>query len=296
MVKSRQWVLTSRPDHKMTEEHFQLKEADLGEVPNGGALFSARILACRLFLQCYFSSLWRPYNTGVAVRMLYLSVDPTQRIWSSPVKQYMPNQPLNDAFRALGAGIVEKSRNSNFNEGDYVLGALCWQTHYVSSDGSELTKLDPELPIEAQMSALGMVGETAWMCLKDYVKKDDVVLISAALGGVGSIGGQLAKLLGAKKVVGIVGSESKVERAKKEFGYDVCINRNNESDIEAAIARESPEGVDVYLDNVGPPILDAAIANMNLFGRIPICGMISSYEQFSSDKTRGNVKVRPTLS
>lgn len=202
----------------MTEEHFSLQENDLGEVPDGGVL----------------------------VRTVYLSVDPTQRIWASNIKQYMPNVAVGDVFRALGLGVVEQAKNNkHLKEGDYVIGVLGWQTHYISSTGDELNKVDSsQAPLEAHCSVLGLTGQTAYYVLKDEVKKNDTVLISAALGAVGTIAGQIARLLGAKKVVGIVGSDEKLQKAVQKYKYDSAINRCKETDMEAAIARECPEGVD----------------------------------------------------
>jgi NADPH-dependent curcumin reductase CurA len=211
------------------------------------------------------------------VRNVYLSLDPTNRIWMSDMEQYMPPVEVGDVMRGGTIGVVEESNDPQFNVGDVVNPGLGnWQDYVVTGPAQKIT-VSPQMPMLAFMSALGMTGATAYFGLLDIGKPQpgETVVVSAAGGAVGSVVGQIAKLKGCR-VVGIAGSHEKCEWVVKELGFDACINYRKEN-VEQALKKACPKGIDVYFENVGGEILDAVLANINLNARIPLCGLISSY-------------------
>jgi NADPH-dependent curcumin reductase CurA len=172
---------------------------------------------------------------------------------------------------------VVESNNPRFQPGDTVASNAGWQK-YVVSDGKELRRVDPELiPLTAYLGTAGMPGVTAWVGLFEIaqLKEGENVVVSAASGAVGSVAGQLAKLKGCR-VVGIAGGKDKCDYVVQELGFDECIDYKA-PDFYANLKKATPNGVDVYFENVGGPILDAVLRQMNPFGRIPVCGLISEY-------------------
>jgi len=215
----------------------------------------------------------------VLVRTLYLSLDPTNRIWMSDQDQYMPPVGIGDTMRGGSLGVVERSRSDRFKQGDVVnTGLGGWSTHVVAN-GAMLSPAPqlPGVPLTAYMSVLGATGLTAWfgMCDIGRPKAGETVVVSAAAGAVGSIAGQIAKLKGAR-VIGIAGGKAKCAWLTGELGFDGAIDYKNE-DVGAALDRLCPNGIDVNFENVGGDNMDAVIARMNNFGRMPLCGMISTY-------------------
>lgn len=211
------------------------------------------------------------------IRNVYLSLDPTNRIWMSDMDQYMPPVEVGDVMRGGTIGVVEQSNNPQ-----YPVGAIVqpfpgnWQD-YVVADMAQPLAVTKQLPILAHMSALGMTGATAYFGLLDIgqPKPGETVVVSAAAGAVGSVVGQIAKLKGCR-VVGLAGSKEKCDWVVKDLGFDSCINYKQEN-VLAALKRECPKGIDVYFENVGGEILDAVLTLINQNGRIPLCGLISSY-------------------
>src|SRR5690606_13431583 len=165
-----------------------------------------------------------------------------------------------------------------FAAGDFVLGMFGWQSHAIS-DGTGVRKLDPAAaPLSTWVGVMGMPGLTAYVGLLDVgeMKAGDTVVVSAASGAVGSVVGQLARIKGAKKVVGVAGPEEKCRYVVDELGFDACVSHRSTTlrdDLKAAC----PDGIDIYFENVGGPTFEAALALMNPFGRIPVCGLISMY-------------------
>jgi NADPH-dependent curcumin reductase CurA len=214
----------------------------------------------------------------VLARTIYLSIDPTNRIWMSDMDQYMPPVQVGEVMRGITLSVIEESRHPGFAAGDVVTGLLGWQ-RYALSDGSNITKLSrhPGVPLDAFMAVLSMHGATAYFGLLDVGKPQagETVVVSAAAGAVGSLVGQIAKIHGCQ-VVGIAGSAEKCRWITEELGFDAAIDYRHE-DVGKALDLHCPEGIDVYFDNVGGEILDAALARMNLRGRIPTCGLISAY-------------------
>jgi hypothetical protein len=219
----------------------------------------------------------------VLVRTLYLSLDPTNRIWMSDQDQYMPPVGLGDTMRGGSLGVVERSRSDRFKQGDVVnTGLGGWSTHVVAN-GMMLSHAPqlPGVPLTAYMSVLGATGLTAWFGMCDIGKPQpgETVVVSAAAGAVGSIAGQIAKLKGAR-VIGIAGGKAKCDWLTGELGFDGAIDYKSE-DVGAALDRLCPNGVDVNFENVGGDIMDAVVSRMNNFGRMPLCGMISTYNDDS---------------
>ncbi|MFO1195996.1 MAG: NADP-dependent oxidoreductase [Burkholderiaceae bacterium] len=213
----------------------------------------------------------------ILVRTIYLSLDPTNRIWMSDRPQYMPPVAIGDVMRGGVVGVVERSNHPGFAAGDYVRPAVGGWQEYVVADAAQKLKVDDAVPLLAHMSAMGMTGATAYFGLLDIGRPQpgETVVISAAAGAVGSIAGQIAKLKGCR-AVGLAGSDDKCRWVTGELGFDACINYKTE-DVGAALSRECPSGIDVDFENVGGPILDEVLARINLNARVVLCGLISTY-------------------
>jgi NADPH-dependent curcumin reductase len=223
----------------------------------------------------------QPKPGEVLVRTLYLSLDPTNRIWMSDREQYMPPVNLGETMRGGGMGVVEASGDDRFKQGDLVNpGLVGWATHaIVPADTLNPVPVIPGVPLTAYMSVLGGTGLTAWFGMIDIgqPKAGETVVVSAAAGAVGSIAGQLAKRRGAR-VIGIAGGKAKCDWLTGELGFDGAIDYKNE-DVGAALDRLCPNGIDVNFENVGGEIMNQVVARMNTFGRMSLCGMISSYNE-----------------
>ena len=218
-------------------------------------------------------------NEGeVLLETAYVSVDPYLRGRMSDAKSYV--QPF-ELGKAIHSGVVAKvidSKNNNFITGDFVSGMLDWKTKQVAA-GEGLLKVDSEkAPLSAYLGILGMTGLTAYCGLTQIGKPvaGETLVVSGAAGAVGSVVGQIGKILGLR-VIGIAGTDEKVEMLKSKFGFDEGINYNTSKDIRADIAKAAPNGVDIYYDNVGGPISDAVLFSINKFARLVICGAISVY-------------------
>ncbi|MUG92331.1 zinc-binding dehydrogenase [Scytonema sp. UIC 10036] len=222
-----------------------------------------------------------PSDGEVLVRTIYLSLDPTNRIWMSDMPQYMPPVEIGQVMRGVVTGVVEESKNPNFQQGDLVTGVLGWQDYTIAlgNSGLGIRRLPHPLPapLTAFTGPLGATGYTAYFGLLDIgqPKAGETVVVSAASGAVGSVAGQIAKIKGCR-VVGITSSNEKCQWLTQELGFDEAINYKT-ADLETALARSCPNGIDVYFDNVGGSILDAVLTKVNLYARIPVCGLISTY-------------------
>ena len=216
----------------------------------------------------------------ILLETAYVSVDPYLRGRMSDAKSYVPPFKLNQPVHSGVVAKVLESKNKKFQVGDYVSGMLNWSTQQVS-DGEGLNKADPEkAPLSTYLGVLGMTGLTAYLGLTEIgkPKKGETIVVSGAAGAVGSVVGQIAKILGLR-VIGIAGTDEKIEMLKSKFGFDEGINYNTTKDMKSAIAEAAPNGVDVYFDNVGGPISDAVLFSINQFARIIICGAISVYNK-----------------
>ncbi|PYE81638.1 hypothetical protein DFQ11_102212 [Winogradskyella epiphytica] len=208
----------------------------------------------------------------------YVSVDPYLRGRMSDAKSYIPPFELNQPIQSGVIAKVIDSKNDDFKEGDYVSGMLDWKTKQVSN-GEGLLKVDGNIaPLSAYLGILGMTGLTAYCGLMQIgkPKSGETLVVSGAAGAVGSVVGQIGKILGLR-VIGIAGSDEKVELLKSKFGFDEGINYKTTKNMAAAIKEAAPKGVDIYFDNVGGPISDAVLFNINRFARLVICGAISVY-------------------
>lgn len=215
------------------------------------------------------------------VRNRYLSLDPTNRIWMSEAEGYLPPVALGEVMRGGAVGEVVASNSRKFPVGAKVAGLLNWQDYALISDsGDTLVQVIPNwlpAPLTATMGVLGATGMTAYFGLTDIgkPKRGETVVISAAAGAVGSIAGQIAKLMGAR-VVGIAGSKDKCDWLVNELGFDAAINRRD-ADWREKLKAACPRGIDVDFENAGGEILEAVLDLMNLHGRVILCGMISQY-------------------
>ena len=212
----------------------------------------------------------------ILLKSVYVSVDPYLR--GKMNGTHPPIFELNEPITSKIIAQVIESNNENFKKGDYVSGYLKWQEYQIVN-GKALQKIDSgATPVSAYLGVLGITGLSAYIALMDIgkPKKGETLVVSGAAGAVGSVAGQIGKIMGCK-VVGIVGTDEKADLLKTKFGYDAAINYKTTPHMKAAIAKLCPNGVDIYFDNVGGWISDAVIANMNQYGRIPVCGTISNY-------------------
>ncbi|MCC6382838.1 MAG: NADP-dependent oxidoreductase [Dehalococcoidia bacterium] len=213
----------------------------------------------------------------VLVRNVYMSVDPSMRGRMNDVRSYVPPFQLGRPLEGRAVGQVERSRHADFAVGDYVAGSQGWRG-YDAAEGSRLTRIDATTaPLSAHLGVLGGTGFTAYVGLLDIgrPKPGETVFVSGAAGGVGTVVGQIAKLMGCY-VAGSAGSDAKVAFLREELGFDAAFNYRT-VDLGRALREACPRGVDVYFDNVGGAHLQAALAQMNTFGRISLCGAISQY-------------------
>ncbi|MCA9423253.1 MAG: NADP-dependent oxidoreductase [Nitrospira sp.] len=247
----KQWILRRRPVGLVAEGDLELVESDI-PVPGEGE---------------------------VQIRTIYLSLDPTNRIWMDSRDQYMPPVEIGQPMRGGTLGIVEASRNAGFSRGDIVSPGLgAWESHSVIH-GSRLkaVKIAPGLPLSAHMSVLGGAGITAYFGVTEVARPQpgETLVVSAAAGSVGSLACQIAKHQGAR-VVGIAGGEEKCDWLMSQLRLDGAIDYKSE-DVGTALDRLCPTGVDAIFENVGGHIMEEAFSRLNNHGRLAICGLISSY-------------------
>ncbi len=247
-------VLASRPTGPVTPDNFRLESVPVPEPAEGQLL----------------------------VRVHYLSLDPYMKGRMIESKSYAQPHPIGETMIGGTVGIVEKSRNPDFQAGDAVVGLLGWQ-EYGLADGRSIRKVDAtRIPMSAYLGVLGMPGVTAWYGLNRICepKAGETVLVSAASGAVGSVVGQLAKMAGCR-AVGIAGGPEKCSYVVDELGFDACVDHRQHGDLKSmarAIRAAAPDGVDGLFENVGGVCLDGALACMNPFGRIALCGLIAGYD------------------
>ena len=250
MKTNHQWLLAARPQGLVKESDFRWNEAPVEALADGQVL----------------------------VRSLYISLDPTNRVWMNEADSYLPALALGAVMRGGAIGVVEESRHPGFAAGDLAQGLLGWQ-EYATLPGPALTKLPKglPLPLTAFFGVLGHIGLTAYFGLLDIgqPKPGETLVVSTAAGAVGSLVGQIGKIKGCR-VVGLTGSDEKCRWIKDELGFDAAINYKKEN-VQDSLERACPEGIDVYFDNVGGKMLEAVLSLINLRARISVCGMISQY-------------------
>ncbi len=216
----------------------------------------------------------------ILLKTLYVSVDPYLRGRMRDEKSYIEPFQLNEPLESGVIAEVVESRNPNFGKGDYVSGMLQWKEYQVSG-GNGLNKVNKEqAPLTAHLGILGLTGITAYLGLEKIgnLKPGETLLVSGAAGAVGSVAGQIGKIKGCR-VVGIAGTDEKISWTVEKLNFDDGINYRTTENLKKSIANACPNGVDVYFDNVGGEVLDAALANINKFGRIINCGAISLYNE-----------------
>jgi hypothetical protein len=214
-----------------------------------------------------------------AGRTKVISLDPAMRGWLSDRPSYVPPVGIGDVMRASSVVEVTSSHHQDFQPGDHVMGIFGVQEHVVS-DGRGVRKVDPSVAkLSTYLGALGMPGMTAYFGLLDVgaLKEGETVVVSGAAGAVGTMVGQIAKVRGAR-VIGIAGGPAKCAMLTEELGFDAAIDYRAE-DVRKALRHHAPNGVDVYFDNVGGEILEAALANLAMHARVVICGAISQYNE-----------------
>ena len=219
-----------------------------------------------------------PGEGEVLVKVLQVSLDPAMRGWMSDKPSYLPPVELGAVMRAGTTGVVIESNSERFAPGDFVVGVLGIQEQAIAPDKA-LTKVDTNMaPLETFLGGLGMPGLTAYFGLTEVgdLKEGDTVVVSGAAGAVGSVAGQIAKAKGAANVVGIAGGPEKCAWLVDELGFDAAIDYKSEK-VGRRLHELCPDGINVYFDNVGGEILDAALANLAWGARVVICGAISQY-------------------
>lgn len=251
----KQIKLSTRPIGTPTKEDFEVTNIPIGE----------------------------PAEGEVLIRTIYISVDPYLRGRMSDAKSYIPPFELNAPITSGIIGQVVESKSQNFEKNDVILGSLPWQEYSIVNEAN-IRKVDHNLaPASAYLSVIGMTGLTAYFGLLDIgqPKEGETVVVSGAAGAVGSIVGQIAKIKGAH-VVGIAGSDDKVDYLVNDLGFDAAINYKTEN-VQEALKQACPNGIDVYFENVGGEITDAVYPLLNRLARIPVCGAISSYNSQETD-------------
>jgi len=252
---NRQWLLRRRPEGLVSPEDFELREVPRPVPTPGSAL----------------------------VRTLYFSFDPTQRGWLNDAPGYMPPVQIGEPMRAAGIGQVVESNRADMKPGDLVQGMLSWQEYFLYEEKPQdqsfrsLQKISGDVPLTDRLSVYGLTGTTAYFGMTEVgaVRAGDTVVVSGAAGATGSIAGQIAKIRGAAKVIGIAGGDAKCRWLIEKAGFDAAIDYRKER-VGARLRELAPTGVDLFFDNVGGDVLDAVLLNLAFRARVVICGGISS--------------------
>jgi hypothetical protein len=214
------------------------------------------------------------------IKVGLLSIDPTIRTWMNDAPGYLPPIGIGDVIRSGGGGVVVESKSERYQVGDVVNGVTGWQEWAIASETNRFTVLPKGLGLDLAtvMNVFGATGLTAYFGLLDVgaFKVGDVVVVSGAAGATGSVVGQIAKARGAGKVVGIAGGPEKCSEVVERYGFDECLDYR-EARLTQRIREACPQGIDLYFDNVGGAVLDAALANIAMYSRIVMCGAISQY-------------------
>jgi NADPH-dependent curcumin reductase len=248
-AKNRQILLVSRPSGEPSPDNFQLAETEIPEADSGQML----------------------------LRTIYLSLDPYMRGRMNPGPSYAPRVEIGEVMVGQSVCEVVESNIPNHHPGDIVSTATGWQD-YSLSNGEGTRKVDRSLgPISYALGVLGMPGLTAYSGLLNIGKPQhgETLVVAAASGAVGSVVGQIGKIKGCQ-VVGIAGGEQKCCLVKDELGFDACLD-HRQPDLPERLKAACPNGIDIYFENVGGPILDAVLPLINNFARIPVCGLIAHY-------------------
>ncbi|HKB83562.1 MAG TPA: NADP-dependent oxidoreductase [Burkholderiales bacterium] len=249
-MQNLQVVLASRPQGPVTENNFRFVE----------------------------SALPSPKDGEVLVRNLYLSLDPYMRMGMNDGKSYAAPVQLGEVMVGATIGEVVESKDPRFKIGEIVGGRSGWQL-FAAADASQLRKVDTRgAPLSTALGVVGMPGVTAWYGLLRIgePKPGETVVVSAASGAVGSVVGQIARLRGCR-AVGIAGGPAKCEYVVNDLGFDACVDYKSDA-FESKLRQATPDGIDIYFENVGGRVFDAVLPLFNAFARIPFCGYISEYD------------------
>jgi NADPH-dependent curcumin reductase CurA len=249
---NRMWKLAKRPVGMVGPENFEYAEEPVGELAEGEYL----------------------------VHNHYLAFEPAMRGWMEDRPSYIPPVQIGEVMRGATTGEVVESKNPDFPVGCHVQGLLGWQEYAIGGRGMAQAQRLPEgTPLTWPLGVLGITGLTAYFGLLDIGRPEpgETVLVSGAAGATGSVAAQIAKIKGCR-VVGIAGGPEKCAWLTGEMGLDAAIDYKSE-DVAKRIAETCPDGVNVYFDNVGGPILDAALANLAQKARVVMCGGISGYNE-----------------
>ena len=249
---NRQWRLARRPAGLATSADFEWKEVPVRRPGPGEALVQNKLL----------------------------SLDPTNRLWMWERETYLPPQKLGDVMRGICVGTVVESNNQTLRVRTPVYGIFGWQDYAIVGPSDLVAPLpdDPNIPLTLHLGLFGHIGMTAYFGLLDVAKPKpgETIVVSGAAGAVGSLAGQIGKIVGCR-VIGIAGSEEKCRWITQELGFDGAINHRQDKPLLDALAKHCPRGIDVYFDNVGGEALEAALDLLNLKARIAVCGMIAGY-------------------
>jgi NADPH-dependent curcumin reductase CurA len=248
--RNRRMVLAERPTGMVDESTVRLEEHDIPE----------------------------PGTDEALARVRYISIDPTIRTWMDDAPGYLPPIAIDEVVRSGGIVEVVQSNSEQHKPGDLLFGFSGWQDYVIASAATGYQPLPDGVSPTLALSLFGITGMTAYFGLIDVgkVKEGDVVVVSGAAGATGSTVGQIAKIKGAAKVIGIAGGPEKCASIVDELGFDEAIDYKNEN-VSARLREAAPDGIDLFFDNVGGPILDACLAQLALRGRIVLCGAISGY-------------------
>jgi NADPH-dependent curcumin reductase CurA len=249
--RNRRLVLAERPTGMVEPSTVRVEEAEMPEPGPGEAL----------------------------ARVRFLSIDPTIRTWMDDAPGYLPPIAIDDVVRSGGVAEVVRSNTDRYSPGDLLFGMTGWQDYVIADEGERaMQSLPAGISPTVALGLFGITGMTAYFGLTDVgrMKEGDVVVVSGAAGATGSTVGQIAKIKGAGKVIGIAGGPEKCGWIAEELGFDATIDYKGE-DVAKRLREEAPEGIDLYFDNVGGEILDASLALLAMRGRVVLCGAISSY-------------------
>lgn len=248
---NRQILLARRPTGLVSPDDFTVVDGDVPVLADGEAL----------------------------MRTVYLSMDATVRTWLNRGEGYLPAVEIGEVVRGSGIGQIIESRCDALEVGDVAYSLGGWQEYAVCHDDLFTTKLPKGTDLRPMMSVFGATGAAAYFGLLDIgmPNEGETVVVSAAGGATGSLVGQIAKILGCR-VVGIAGTDEKCSWVVDELGFDACINHRT-ADVPTALKEACPDRIDVYFDNVGGPILDAALGRLNNGGRVVLCGAIAVYNE-----------------
>jgi NADPH-dependent curcumin reductase CurA len=269
---NRRFRLRRHPNGAVAEAEFQLVEEPVPSVGPGQAL----------------------------IRTLWLSIDPANRIWLSPVDYGLPPVAIDGVMRGLGIGQVLESRRQDMRPGDLVSGLTGWQDFAVADDSANEVPFTVVTPpqsasLRALLGPLGNPGITAYLGLHDIGKPQpgETLVVSAAAGAVGSIAGQIGKARGAR-VVGIAGSQAKCRHVVEDLGFDACINYKA-ADWRERFDAATPDGVDVDFENVGGPVMDHVLSRLNVGARVALCGLMSEYDAAQAHVDVSRILIRRAL-